>query len=214
MWLWFKQMKSRPYGDSTISLVAEADGGSPLLERPVGTAPIELPQERYDLRILQSIRRIIRSAGLYSHKLAAHHGVTVPQLVCLLKIGEKAPITIKGLSRELYLSPSTLVGVVDRLEMKGLVERRRSKEDRRQVLIALTTAGQELILRTPSPLQDSLARSVTRLPESERIALASALDKIVDLMEIGDIDASPILETEPLLDGQEDELLRYPQVEI
>lgn len=176
--------------------------------------PIRVPKERYDLRILQSIRRIIRSAGLYSHKLAALHGVTVPQLVCLMKIGERGAITIKGLSGEVYLSSSTLVGVVDRLELKGLVVRRRSTEDRRQVLIEPTAAGLELIGRTPSPLQDSLARSVTRLPEAERAALAGALDKIVSFMEIGDIDASPILETETLLDGQEVEGLASTQLGI
>lgn len=176
--------------------------------------PIRVPSERYDLRILQAIRRIIRSAGLYSHKLAALHGVTVPQLVCLMKIGEKGPITIKALSGEVYLSSSTLVGVVDRLELKGLVLRRRSTEDRRQVLIETTAAGRELITRTPSPLQDSLARSVARLPEAERVALAGALEKIVNFMEIGDIDASPILETEPLLDGQEAEGLPAPRLEV
>lgn len=195
--------------DSTITSPADEFTSG---ETPVSRSDHEtlvLPEERYDLRILRSIRRIIRSAGLYSHKLAALHGVTVPQLVCLMKIGELPPVTIKTLSAEVYLSPSTLVGIVDRLESKGLLERRRSTEDRRQVFLHLTGAGRELIARSPSPLQESLARSVSRLSESDRAGLASALEKIVDLMEIGDIDASPILETETQLESQEHELQEF-----
>lgn len=182
-------------------------------ESPPGPEPVEFPHTRYDLRILQAIRRIIRSAGLYSHKLAALHGVTVPQLVCLMKVAEKAPITIKALSKEVFLSPSTLVGIVDRLESKDLVERRRSTEDRRQVLLSVTERGLELIARSPSPLHESLSQSVSRLNEEERANLAGSLERIVDLMEIGDIDASPILETETLLESQEEELVEFPPLE-
>lgn len=174
---------------------------------------IRLPHSRYDLRILQAIRRIIRSAGLYSHKLAALHGVTVPQLVCLMKISELAPVTIKTLSKEVFLSPSTLVGIVDRLESKGLAERRRSTEDRRQVFLSATAEGAEVIARSPSPLNESLSNSVSRLSEGDRVTLATSLERIVDLMEIGGIDASPILETETLLESQEAELERIPTLD-
>jgi len=197
---------------STVSPSSVTEAGEPV-EPSACTAELELPQTRYDLRILQSIRRIIRSAGLYSHKLAALHGVTVPQLVCLMKVAEMAPITIKALSKEVFLSPSTLVGIVDRLESKGLVERQRSTEDRRQVLLSVTEKGLELIARSPSPLHESLSDSVSRLTEHDRAGLAASLERIVDLMEIGGIDASPILETETLLESQEEELAQYPTLD-
>lgn len=188
-------------------------GAGESAEASDGLEPIEFPSSRYDLRILQSIRRIIRSAGLYSHKLAALHGVTVPQLVCLMKVSETAPVTIKILSKEVFLSPSTLVGIVDRLESKGLVERRRSTEDRRQVFLSATEKGVELIARSPSPLHESLSDSVSRLTEPDRANLAASLERIVDLMEIGGIDASPILETETLLERQEEDLAECPTME-
>ncbi len=86
-----------------------------------GTIPIA-----YERRILTAIRRIIRSVDIYSHKLGLSSGVTVPQLSCLLRIVEGAPLTLKDLAVAVDLSPSTLVGIVDRLEQKGLVRRARS----------------------------------------------------------------------------------------
>lgn len=196
---------------------SESTGGVPLPATPHlddPSLPPQLPPERHDLRVLRSIRRIIRAAELYSSKLSGLYGVTVPQLVCLIKVGEKGPLTITDLSREVFLSSSTLVGIIDRLEARGFVERKRSTQDRRQVLVYPTMAGQDLVLRSPSPLQESLARSIERLPETERSLLAESLEKIVDLMEIEAVDASPIVESEPALESGDPNLLRFPLEEF
>jgi DNA-binding MarR family transcriptional regulator len=149
----------------------------------------------YDRRILTAIRRIIRSVDIYSHKLGMACGVTVPQLSCLLRIVEEGPLTLKDLSAAVDLSPSTLVGIVDRLEHKGLVRRARATEDRRQVLLTATAEGAILANESPSPLQDKLAAALENLPELERAAITLSIERIVELMEIGQIDAAPILDT-------------------
>jgi DNA-binding MarR family transcriptional regulator len=146
-------------------------------------------------RILRAIRRIIRSVDIYSHKLAIECGVTVPQLTCLLRIFELGPLTVKAVAQEVDLSASTIVGIIDRLEAKGLVRRERSSLDRRQVLISSTEKGVALALRSPTPLQDRLAAALDSLPEWERVAIALSLERIVDLMQIQQIDAAPILHT-------------------
>ncbi len=149
----------------------------------------------YDRRILTAIRRIIRSVDIYSHKLELTCGVTVPQLSCLLRIVEEGPLTLKDLATAVDLSPSTMVGIVDRLEHKGLVQRARSTEDRRQVLITATEEGVILASASPSPLQDKLAAALEDLPELERAAITLAMERIVELMEIRQVDAAPILDT-------------------
>lgn len=149
----------------------------------------------YPERILRAIRRIIRSVDIYSHKLALECGVTVPQLSCLLRVVEAGPMPLKTLADEVDLSPSTLVGIVDRLEKKGLVKRERSTVDRRQVLISATEEGAILASASPSLLQDRLASALDSLPELERAAIALSLERIVDLMEIRQVEAAPILDT-------------------
>lgn len=159
-----------------------------------------VPAERYDLRIMKALRRILRSVDVYSRKLSAEHGVTGPQLLCMTKLDELGSLTIRELSKEVFLSPSTLVGIIDRLEAGGFVERQRSVRDRRKVRVFLTESGRGVIERSPSPLQDSLGAGIERLPELERATITLALERICELMESHPNleslpDAAPILET-------------------
>ncbi len=159
-----------------------------------------LPHARYDLRILASLRRIIRSVDIYSRKLAQEHGVTVPQLLCMLKIDELGSLTVKDLAEEVHLNPSTIVGIVDRLEKIGVFCRERSVRDRRKVRILLTEKGKEMVAQSPSPLQDKLVTAIEDLPELERVTIALSLEKIVGLMEyedtlVSDTEQAPVLET-------------------
>ncbi len=151
--------------------------------------------ERYDLRILQSLRKIIRSVDLHSRKLSMQHDITAPQLISLLAVAETGPLTIAAISKEVHLSPSTLVGIVDRLEAKGLVERKRSEKDRRQVLISMTKQGEEFVRQAPSPLQETLAEALVELSPLEQSTISLSLERVVELMEAKELDAAPILQT-------------------
>lgn len=162
-----------------------------------------IPQDSYELRILLSLRRIIRAVEIHSQKLSQNHRITGPQLGCLLALRD-GPLGAGRLARALFLSPSTVVGIVDRLEEKGWVLRRRSDTDRRQVCIELTEAGRSLAEKAPSPLQETLAEALKRLPELEQVSITLALERVVGLMEAGDISAAPVLETGSLTAPAED----------
>lgn len=172
---------------------------------PSAGEPTSAPrQDQHHLRILTAIRRIIRSVEIYSRRLAMGHGITAPQLVCLGRVVESGGLSLKDLASQVHLSPSTMVGIVDRLEAKGLVQRERSRADRRLVLITATSAGRQMVSDAPSPLQDALATALDELPELERVAIALSLERVVDLMEIQRLDASPILETGAILEPLQD----------
>lgn len=156
-----------------------------------------------DIRVLRAIRRIIRAVDLHSKTLQQAQDVTAPQLVCLLTLVRQGPQTLKGLSAAIDLSPSTTVGVVDRLAAKGLAERTRSTHDRRQVLVSATAAGRALAQRSPSPLQDRLVTRLGALPVAEQLALAQALERLVTLMGASEIDASAILDLAPIAEAGE-----------
>jgi|SRR5690625_1747159 len=140
-------------------------------------------QEQYDLRILRAIRRITRSIALHSRQLSAYSNITAPQLVCLSKVIERGPLTATAISRQMHVSPSTVVGILDRLEDKGLIQRERGRKDRRIVYITATDAGRTLAAETPSPLQKKLAQALKQLPESEQLAITTALEKVVCLID-------------------------------
>ena len=173
---------------------AVAGSGAPDVLPGPSTTP-SVPESSYDLRVLQSLRRIIRAVEIHSRKLAQSYRITGPQLGCLLAIRETGPVTTTGLAHQVYLSPSTVVGIVDRLEEKGLVVRQRSRSDRRQVRIGMTEKGEKLAASAPSLLQDTLAEALKKLPETEQVSITMSLEKVVDLMEARQIEASPLLET-------------------
>lgn len=136
----------------------------------------------YELSILQSLRQMTRAAEIYSKKLAAEHSITGPQLVCLLTIKERQPVTAAEVAKEVHVSPSTLVGVLDRLEQKSLIERRRDQKDRRRVAISLSPFGCELVESAPPPLHDKLSERLKSLSELEQASISLALKKVVSLM--------------------------------
>ena len=156
--------------------------------------------QQYDLRILRALRRITRSIALHSRQLSAVSHITAPQLMCLRTVIANGPMTATAISREMHVSPSTVVGILDRLEDKGLIRRERGREDRRIVFVTATDVGRELAQGAPSPLQKHLADALNALPELEQATLS--LERIVTLMEQdgqaavdthGDV-SSPILE--------------------
>lgn len=139
--------------------------------------------QSYDLRILRALRRITRAVALHSRQLSACSHITGPQLVCLRTVIASGPLTATAISREVHVSASTVVGILDRLEDKGLVVRERGRADRRIVFVSATEAGRQLARDTPSPLQQKLAESLQALPELEQATITLSLERVVDLME-------------------------------
>ena len=158
----------------------------------------DFPENRYDLQILRSIRRIMRSVDTYSRKLRTQCKLTVPQLVCLGTVADHGPLTVSEIAHRVFLSPSTVVGILDRLESRRLITRQRDTIDRRAVNIKITAAGSKVIAEAPSALQDGLHQALRGLPMLEQATIALSLKRVVDLMEAGHLDAAPILETAPI----------------
>ncbi|MFC1544898.1 MarR family winged helix-turn-helix transcriptional regulator [Gemmatimonadota bacterium] len=163
-----------------------------------GVVSTEVPTESFDIRILQSLRRIIHAVDVQSKRVASNYGVTVPQILCLVKVVEKGPLATNALSREIFLASSTVIGILDRLEEKGLVVRARDTKDRRQVFVHATIKGQELVENTPSLFHETLCNAFTDLSDLELSTIALSLEKIIELMEAGNIKAPPILGSEQL----------------
>lgn len=136
------------------------------------------------LRILQSMRRIAQRVEQHSKHLNTTYDITSPQLIALLAIAQLGPSTLKALGRAIHLSPSTVVGIVDRLEEKKWVVRSRDTQDRRNVFVTLTAAGQELADNAPSAMPPGFVNALHALPESDRLALVATLEQFAGLLEV------------------------------
>ena len=141
--------------------------------------------------VLIALRQIIRATDLYSRKLSKVSGLTSPQLLIMQAISAHGEITMGDLANEVSLSQATITTILDRLEKRELVERKRGEQDKRRVYAHLTRAGDEIIDKAPTPLQDEFIERFDRLEQS---LILSSLQRVAAMMNAGDIDASPVLD--------------------
>ncbi|MCP6657839.1 MarR family transcriptional regulator, partial [Klebsiella pneumoniae] len=87
-----------------------------------------------------------------------------PQLWTIKVVAGHGPIRVSDLARRLYLHNATVVGIIDRLEALGLVQRTRSREDRRVVMVDLTEDGKNLVAQAPEVAQGLLVSGLENIP--------------------------------------------------
>jgi len=148
--------------------------------------------------ILIKIRRIVRSINLESKKVQKDYGVSIPQILCLeyLKNAPNYQATQKSVRDHLKLNSSTVTGIISRLERKGLLARLPKSGDKRVTTITLTSIGDELLKQTPDLLQQRLAAKLKSISDSESERINKSLDVLIHMLEIEDIEASPLLTAE------------------
>ena len=76
--------------------------------------------------------------------IASQAELSPPQMGALLQLDPQQPVPMNDLASALACDASNVTGIVDRLESRGLVERRPAPHDRRVKMLALTDAGLEV----------------------------------------------------------------------
>lgn len=148
--------------------------------------------------ILIKIRKIVRSVDIESKKIQKDYGVSIPQVLCLNFLHESPNYqTTQGEIRKfLNLNPSTVSGIINRLEKKGYLARLPKSGDKRVVNIALTSAGDKLLSTIPSLLHEQLSEKLERLNDEELKMVESGLETLVKILEIEQVEASPMIAME------------------
>lgn len=145
--------------------------------------------------ILIKIRKIVRSVDIESKKIQKEYGVSIPQVLCLGFLHESAnyQATQSEIKKFLNLNSSTVSGIINRLEKKGLLARLPKVGDKRVTNIALTSAGDKLLSTIPSLLHEQLSEKLQKLDESEIKKVEDSLETLVTLLDIDQIEASPLI---------------------
>jgi DNA-binding MarR family transcriptional regulator len=154
---------------------AENRASSIVLRYNLPVAGRDEPLDVGDHRALAEFRYQIRRFLHFSERAARAAGIEPQQhqfLLAVKGLPAEQEASVGALAERLQLKHNSVVGLVDRLEEKGLVSRERSTRDRRQVLVALTEAGEDLLrhlslhhraeLRASAPL---FSRALAKLTE-------------------------------------------------
>lgn len=141
--------------------------------------------------ITESIVYLYGETRRMTKAVAAEFGLTRAQLAVVKILEPEGQLSLGELGRSLHSRASTVTGIVDRMEREGLVERRRSPEDRRVVHIVLTPQGKRLARRIPiEPIQifrQILGElSAKEAAELERL-LTRVAGRVREIMEKGEL---------------------------
>jgi len=138
--------------------------------------------------IIFSIRRLMQAGELYTKELNKKYDVSVPQLNSLLTLYEYGPLPPSQIANHIMVKSSTVTGIVDRLEQKGLVERLRNSPDRRVITIQLTESGKKLAENAPPPIQHKILDGLKRLSKAEIDLVVRALTKLTNMLDVQDLE--------------------------
>jgi DNA-binding MarR family transcriptional regulator len=111
--------------------------------------------------------------------VAALRGELHPRLLVVLRAIDDGPISQGELGARLDLGRTTMVGIVDALEAKGLVERRRDPADRRAYQLVVTPTGTEALARFGPVLRECEGAFLGRLSMDERARLNELLQGLL-----------------------------------
>lgn len=110
-------------------------------------------------------------------------GLTYTQYITMMVLWERKSLTAKELGTVLYLDSGTLTPMLKKLEAKGLLSRRRSETDERNLIVTITEAGEALkdqALHIPGEMT-----KLINLNREEVKALYGALYKLLEMSESG-----------------------------
>lgn len=110
-------------------------------------------------------------------------GLTPIQWAALVTTSQRPGLDQSTLSREIYIDTSTIAGVLDRLEARGLIQRRLSAEDRRLRLLYLTDEGTALLKQASVAVVGMQKWLVEPLTVDERAMFTQLMLKVLNRLE-------------------------------
>ncbi|HVY29480.1 MAG TPA: MarR family transcriptional regulator [Polyangiaceae bacterium] len=137
------------------------------------------------LEILDHLRRIVQALRESSRESERLLGVSGAQLFVLQTLEKSERLSLNALAERTHTHQSTVSVVVRRLVEQELVQSLPSASDRRRLELMLTPRGRSVLRRAPAAVQDRLVAGVQALRPAERRALAAALGKLSQAMQLG-----------------------------
>jgi DNA-binding MarR family transcriptional regulator len=133
------------------------------------------------MRLIWAVDHALQRA---SKQMERTIGVTGPQRLVLRIVGRFPGVSAGDLARLLHLHPSTLTGIVARLEKQGSIRRRSDPRDRRRISLGLTNRGRSFDVAAEGTIEAAVSRVLAgvsaekiRATREVLLAIADALDE-------------------------------------
>ena len=153
-------------------------------DRPTRLDALELPELGGTLEFMRVLWSIDHALQRKSKHMARSLGVTGPQRLVIRIVGRFPGITAGRLAALLHVHPSTLTGILKRLEHKRLIRRRASPRDARRLELGLTAAGRRLDGAMEGTVEGAVERAIGRVPARDLASARSLLASIAESLEL------------------------------
>lgn len=107
--------------------------------------------------------------------------VTVPQWRVLVLLHTRGPMNLASVATELGVNPSNASRTCDRLTRAGLLNRRESELDRRNITLTLTAAGRRLVQKVTRQRRTAIEKVLQQMAVTDRDRLAEALSSFAEV---------------------------------
>lgn len=143
------------------------------------TSPTGAPGAALDALPGHYIRRLQQIAVAIFMEETAEFGVTPVQFAALQAVHQQPSLDQRSLARTIGYDTSTIAGVIDRLEKRGLMQRQAAPGDRRVRLLRITPEGVGLLAQIQPAMLRAQVRMLAPLPEDDRPRFMAMLQVLV-----------------------------------
>jgi DNA-binding MarR family transcriptional regulator len=144
-------------------------------ESLLGKAPLGLDDVLDFLSVIWALDHALQRS---SKRMEATMGITGPQRLVIRIVGRFPGISAGHLAALLHVHPSTLTGILNRLERNGWVRRRSDPRDGRRSLTGLTDKGLSVEIETEGVIENAIRRILERTPREKIQATREVLESI------------------------------------
>ncbi len=138
---------------------------------------------RLEQQICYAMHTTVRAFDAAYRELLSDHGISYPQYIALMTVGEHGPLTVGRLGELMHLDSGTLSPLLKRMEAAGLVGRARDPEDERRVVVSVTAAGHHLLGALGDVPHQIAVRS--GLSRQELLDLHRTLRRVTERLDTG-----------------------------
>ena len=122
------------------------------------------------LEFMKQLWAVDHGLQTISKRLESQHGITGPQRLVVRIVGRTPGISAGALAQILRMHPSTLTGILRRLETRGVLIRKSDPNDARRALFALTTKGRKVDMLKTGTVEAAVRRVLAKLPSEASVA--------------------------------------------
>jgi len=122
------------------------------------------------LEFMKQLWAVDHGLQTISKRLESQHGITGPQRLVVRIVGRTPGISAGSLAQILRMHPSTLTGILRRLETRGILTRKSDPNDARRALFALTARGRKVDMLKTGTVESAVRRVLAKQPSEASVA--------------------------------------------